>query len=148
MDGVLPPAAPLQFTCGDTTICLRRARADDMAREDPMILGRPTGWPAAPTAVLNVDFLGRGATDIERKVAQSIAILRLFAVGSEKYILVRMRSDSIMDLSSLGEMRPAQQRPALTCAKIPDESAACLVEFWRQFERVLPERATRQGPSW
>ena len=104
-----------------------------------MLPGRPGRQLLAPTAVFDIDFLGRGSVAIHNRVGQAIAILRLFKVGSVKYILLRMGSDSITDISGSGELWPINRQPAREHAKLGTDDTVDLQGFWQVMERAMPE---------
>ena len=81
-------------------ITLRKTRSEDLEIESPLdSLILPTSLLSihTPSVILEIEFSERGANGIQRRVEQSIAILRLFKFGSVKLIRYRMYSESITD---------------------------------------------------
>jgi hypothetical protein len=121
----------------DHSIVLRQTRIEDLEREFPVYgLMQPMLLPI-PSAILNIEFLGRGANEIRRKIWQSIAILRLFKVGSINCIKHRMYSDSLTDVVG-GTVSLGGKEITLETYLITEEDVPRLREFWHALSNALP----------
>jgi len=119
-------------------ITLRRTKIEDLEREflpyEPI---QHRLFPI-PSAILNIEFLGRGAREIQTKVERSIAVLRLFKVGSVKWIRYRMYSDSITDIMARGTLTSGGAEEALETYLITEEDVSKLKKFWQTISNVIP----------
>lgn len=91
-----------------------------------------------PSAIANIEFFGRQANEIQRKVEQMIVILRLFKVGSVRHLSYRMYSDSITDIMAQGTLGSGKQDIVLETSLIDKEDESKLKLFWQVLEEVLP----------
>jgi len=94
LDGIVMQPERIEFRISDMNIILRQTKIEDLEKDFP-IYGFWQPRLRTPSAILNVEFLGRQVKELQTKVDQAIAILRLFKVGSVKYISYNMHSESI-----------------------------------------------------
>jgi hypothetical protein len=121
----------------DHGVLLRQTRIEDLEKEFPVYgLMQPMLLPK-PSAVLNIEFLGREANEIQRKIWQSITILRLFKVGSINCIRYRMYSDSLTNIIS-GTVGLGGKETTLETYLITKEDVPRLREFWHTLSNALP----------
>jgi hypothetical protein len=121
----------------DQGILLRQTRIDDLEKEFPVYgLIQPMLLPK-PSAILNIEFLGRGTNEIQKKIRQSITILRLFKVGSINCIRYRMYSDSPTDIVG-GTVSLGGREMTLETYLITEEDVPRLREFWHTLSNALP----------
>lgn len=122
--------------------------ADNIILRQPNIEDLEKGFPEYsftshylpnPSAILNVEFLGRQANEIQRRVAQAAAILRLFKVGSVKYVSYRMYSDSITDYMAHGVLTSSDGYAALETYLVAEEDMQRLKNFWRRINDSIPK---------
>ena len=92
-----------------------------------------------PSAILNIEFLGRQANEIQRRVEQAIAILRLFKVGSAKYTSYHMYSDSMTDIMAGGTLTSGDTSAALEKSLISLEDSLMLRTFWLKMSDSIPK---------
>lgn len=111
---------------------------EDLEKEFPMYGFAMQPLFTAPSAILEIEFLGRQANEIQIKVEQAIAILRLFKVGSVKYTSYRMHSESIADLMASGIFTAGERLGALEKSQIRKEDVQRLKTFWQKMIRFLP----------
>jgi len=117
-------------------ITLRRPKIEDIEKEVPVYnLMQPL---PIPSAILNIEILGRGANEIQRKVEQSIAILRLFKVGNVKWMRYRIYSDSITDLMAQATLTSSITDAALEAYLVTEEDVPKLRKFWQTISNAMP----------
>lgn len=122
----------------DHEITLRQPRIEDFETEfseHSFMLD----LPRYPSAILNIEFIGRNASNIRSRVELSIAILRLFNVGSIKLISYRMFSDSITDIMAHGTLTSGDKLSALETYVIANDDSAKLKKFWQQLSDSIPK---------
>jgi len=126
-------------------ITLRRTKIEDLEKEFPAYgIIRPSFFPI-PSAILNIEFLGRGVNEIQRKIEQSIVILRLFKVGSVKWTRYYMYSDSITDITAGGISTSGGIKTALEKYLVTEEDVSKLKKFWKTIGDVLPRSLFEAG---
>jgi hypothetical protein len=94
-----------------------------------------------PSAILNIEFLGRGVNEILGKVQQTISILRLFKVGSVKLLRCSIRSDSITSFGfgiPLGPSIFGGPEPVLEKYLITEEDVPKLKNFGKRLKMLSP----------
>ncbi len=119
-------------------ITLRRTKIEDLEREFPTYEFMQSRFLSTPSAILNIEFLGRGGGEIQRKVEQSIAILRLFKVGSVTYTRYHMYSDSMTDFMAHGTLTSGGTERALETYLVTEEDVSKLKKFWQTISNVIP----------
>lgn len=90
------------------------------------------------SAILNIEFLGTRANEIQRRVEQAVAILRLFKVGSVKFVTYSMFTDSLTDPISQGTMYSGETTSALDRYLITDDDVAKLKNYWDNVLDFIP----------
>lgn len=138
LDGIVIHPDMIEFKIGDTNIILRQTRIDDLEKEFPVYGFTMQPRLERPSAILDIDFLGRQANEIQIKVEQAITILRLFKVGSVKYISYHMRSESITDVMAFGTLTAGKSICALEKSQITEEDTQRLKKFWQTMTKTLP----------
>lgn len=129
-------------------IIIRQPISNDLEKETPY-------YPPASanrfllnlSAIANIEFFGRQVNEIQEKVEQMIVILRLFRVGSIKYLSYRMDSDSITDIMARGTLTSGKGDIALETSVIDKEDEPRLKIFWQVLDRVLPSSLYEPGRS-
>jgi hypothetical protein len=119
-------------------ITLRQPNIEDLEKEFPEHSFRGHFMPQ-PSAILNIEFLGRHANEIQRRVGQAIAILRLFKVGSAKYTTYHKYSDSMTDIMDRGTLTSGDTSAALETSLITLEDAPKLKNFWSKMSESIPK---------
>jgi hypothetical protein len=135
LDGIVLRPDKVELGYG---ITLKQTKIEDLEREFPKYDFSQLDFLSPPSAILNVEFLGRGANEIWRKAEQSIAILRLFKVGSVKWTRYRMYSESITDLMAHGTIISGRIEAALEKYLITEEDVPKLRKFWQAIGNVIP----------
>jgi len=138
LDGIVILLGRIKFKIGDTNILLRQTRIEDLEKEIPVYRPTMQPYPKTPSAILNIEFLGRQANEIQIKVEQAITILRLFKVGSVKYISYRMHSESITDVMASRISIAGESVGALEKSRITEEDTQKLKKFWQTMTKTLP----------
>jgi len=119
-------------------ITLKQTKIEDLEREFPIYGFVQPHFLPTPSAILKIEFLGRGANEIQRRVEQSIAILRLFKVGSVKWMRYHMYSDSITDLMAQGTLTSGRTEAALEKYLVTEEDVPKLRKFWQAIGNIIP----------
>lgn len=138
LDGIVILPERIEFKIGDTIIILRQTKIEDLEKEFPVYGFPMEPYLKTPSAILNIEFLGRQANEIQLKVEQAIAILRLFKVGSVKYISYHMHSESITDVTASGTLTAREAVSALEKSQITEEDVQKLKKFWQVMIKALP----------
>lgn len=138
LDGIVVLPERIEFKIGDTSIILRQAKIEDLEKEFPVYGFITQSYLETPSAILNIEFLGRHANEIQLKVEQAITILRLFKVGSVKYISYHMYSESITDIMALGTLTAGKSVSALEKSQITKDDIEKLRRFWQTMIKALP----------
>jgi len=135
LDGIILRQDKIEPSYG---ITVRQTKIEDLEREFPAHSFMQPHFLPNPSAILNIEFLGRRAREIQRRVEQSIAILRLFRVGSVKWMRYRMYSDSITDLMAHGTLTSGKTETALETYLVTEEDVSKLKKFWQAMSNVIP----------
>jgi hypothetical protein len=138
LDGIIILPKSIDLRIGDTTVLLRQTRVEDIEKEFPMYGFAMQPLFIAPSAVLEIEFLGRESREIQIKVEQSIAVLRLFKVGSIIYTSYRMHSESITDVMASATLGSGGFPRALEKSLMGKEDAQRLKIFWQKMIKYLP----------
>lgn len=138
LDGIIILPERIEFKIGDTNIILRQIVIKDLEKEYPIY-----GFAMQPhlkrhSAILNIEFFGKQSNEIQLKVEQAITILRLFKVGSVKYISYHLYSDSITDFMASGTITAGGTDVAMEKSKIAQKHAHSLKMFWHTMTETLP----------
>lgn len=137
LDGIVMQPERIEFSVGDTDIVLRQTRIEDLEKEFPIYgFGQP--FQPNPSAILDVDFLGRYVNEIQTKVEQAVAILRLFKVGSVRYISYSMHSESITQ-RGFGGITAGQHTGPSDKSLITEQDSQRLKGFWQTMIKALPQ---------
>lgn len=96
---------------------------------------------ANPSAIVDVEFLGRRGQnrDVQMKVEQCVAILRLFDVGSVRWTRYHMESDSLLDSVGHGALTSGDRAGALERYLIKYEDEPKLKAFWGTMSIAMPK---------
>lgn len=146
LDGIVIQPERIEFRMGDIHIILRQTKIEDLEKDFP-IYGFMSRHLPTPSAILNIEFLGRRANEIQTKVEQAIAILRLFKVGSVKDISYRMYSESITDIMASGTLTAGESEQALEKSLITEEDVQRLKNFWQTMVKALPQSFYELGET-
>ena len=138
LDGIVIQPESIEFVIGDIHIILRQTKIEDLEKDFRIFEIMQYRLPK-PSAILNVEFLGRYANEIQMKVEQAIAILRLYKVGSVKYISYDMHSESIIDIMASGTLTAGGSDAALEKSLITAEDIHKLKKFWQTMIKALPQ---------
>lgn len=119
-------------------IVLRQPKVEDLEKELPIDLPTSHMTPY-PSAILNIEFLGRQVNEIQDRVKHAVSLLRLFKTGSVKWLLCKTYSESITDifagcLFTSGESPGRLEEYLLTEDDIPN-----LKEFWLRMTNSIPK---------
>lgn len=137
LDGIVMQPERIEFSVSDTDIVLRQTRIEDLEKEFP-VYGFRQPFQPHPSAILDVDFLGRYGNEIQTKIEQAIAILRLFKVASVRYISYSMHSESITKLG-FGSIIAGQYAGPSDKSLITEQDSLKLKGFWQTMVKALPQ---------
>jgi len=121
----------------DFGITLRQTKIEDLEREVP-VYGFGLPYLSHPSGILKIEFLGRRANEIQKKVELAIAILRLFKVGSIKWLSYRMYTESVTDVMASGTLTSGQKGAALDTCLVTQEDVPKLRKFWQTINSSIP----------
>ena len=138
LDGIVIIPKSIELRIGDTSLILRQIKIEDLEKEIPVYGFGMQQYSRIPSAILNIDFLGRQANEIQIRVEQAITILRLFKVGSVKYTAYHMRSESITDVTASATLGAGGTLAALEKSQIRKEDIQKLKKFWQTMTKSLP----------
>ena len=138
LDGIVVLPENIEVKTGDTNIILRPTRIEDLEKEFPVYGFIMQPYLKTPSAILNIEFLGREVNEIQIKVNQAITILRLFKVGSVKYISYRMHSESVTNVTASGISTAGESERVLEKSQITEEDIQTLRKFWQIMTKTLP----------
>ena len=138
LDGIVLLPDKVELSYGTK---IRKTKAEGLEREFPAYYFMQQIIVPPPSAILNIEFLGRGVNEMFRKLQQTISILRLFKVGSVKLLRYSMHSDSItsfgfgfsVDSSIFGGPEPVLEKYLITEDDVPK-----LKKFWQVIENAIP----------
>lgn len=103
-----------------------------------------------PSAILTIEDYVDEPWKIQRREWLAIAILRLFKVGSVKWILSKMSTESLRGYG-IGTMYPGDKSPPLTIAVIKESEEEFLRHFWKNIESIIPKsffEGSNKEPSY
>lgn len=145
--GIVLKPERLDFKTGNLAIVLRQTKVEDLEKEIPMYGFGPRLFGDQPSAILSIDFLGSHVNEIQTNVRQSIALLRLFKVGSVKLISYRMHSESMINLMASGTVGidRGQSEQALEKYLVTQEDVPRLKKFWEEMIGTLPQNFYELG---
>ena len=127
-------------------ITLRQTRIEDLEKEVPEYGLAARDFLLRPSAIMTIDFLGRGGTEIQERVEEAITILRLFKVGSVKWTRYHMRSESIIGIAG-GTLTSGRTTGALETYLVAQEDVSKLKKFWQTMSNVIPENFIEFGAT-
>jgi hypothetical protein len=119
----------------DIGVTLRQPKIEDYEKESPVYFLMKHDLPQ-PSAILNVEFLGRWIIEVEELVEQAISILRLFKVGSVKWTSYETYSESVTagrTSARAGEVTTAHETYVVT-----QEDVQKLKKFWQTMDKFMP----------
>ena len=138
LDGIVLKPERIEFQIGDMSIVLRQTQIADLEKEYPLYGFSTQQRLDTPSAILQIEFLGRQANEIQVKIEQAVAILRLFKVGSVEHISYRMYSESITDIMAFGRIGSITPPKSLEKSLIIEEDKQKLKLFWETMARSMP----------
>ncbi|MFQ6088169.1 MAG: hypothetical protein ACE5K0_04630, partial [Candidatus Methanofastidiosia archaeon] len=147
LDGIVILSPRIEFKVGDMNIILKQTTNKDLEKEFPIygFMGLP--HLQKPSAILKVDFPGRQANEIQMKVEQSVTLLRLFKVGSVKYISYRMYSESLMDIMASEVLPAGEHYSAFEKYVITEKDMEKLKKFWQIMIKAIPQNFYELGET-
>jgi len=119
-------------------VFLRKTIKEDLETEYSLMYGVHRD-EHSPSAILKLELKAKNGHIVQPKIFQAIAILRLFCVGSVKYISYKMDSESIGDLTKAGIVTSGWSEFALEKASIDIEKSKRIKQFWQYMIQALPE---------
>lgn len=140
LDGIIILPQEIHFQVDNNSITLRQIIKEDLEREIPIHLLYSYREPEMQqaNAILIIEFPGRDSIDFQMKAEQAITILRLFNIGSIRYIQYHMYSEGIINATSLtlggGEFISSVEKYQIT-----ERDVEKLMKFWEEMKKVIPQ---------
>lgn len=123
-------------------IIVRKTAKEDLEKEHPyysIAMGPLSSLHPMPSSILEIEFLGTRGNEIQKKVEEATALLRLFKVGSVKHSSYHMRTESLVDIGAGGTMWSHDITTALEKYLITEDDIKPLKKFWENLQSILPE---------
>jgi len=139
LEGLFVIPKKIEFKIGDNLIILRQTKISDLEKDISMhdfLMYDKATW--TPSAILHLEFLGTEPREIQNKVEQAIVILRLFKVGSVKYMSYTMFSDSITPFGS-GTVSHINKWYSSEKYSLYEKDAQNLKNFWGDMINFMPK---------
>ena len=146
LDGIVIIPQKIEFKVGDIDITLRQPKIEDLEKESLMGVYRKP-YLSSPSAILQIEFFGREANEIQTKVNQAITILRLFKVGSVRYLSYHTWSESVIDMGASSVVTAMGPSVALEKSQLFDGDKEKLKKFWETMIKVLPPNFYNLGKT-
>ena len=123
----------------DFGLTLRQTRMEDLQKAIPQygLHGASVMGPW-PSAILNIQVLGRHTEELRNQIELVIAFLRLFKVGSVTWSYYQTESESIMDWSAGLGAFSGRREQALETSLIMNDDIIRLQKFWRLIGKSIP----------
>ncbi len=123
----------------DFGLSLRQTRIEDLQKAIPQygLHGASVMGPW-PSAVLNIQTLGRNSEELRNRIELVIAFLRLFKVGSVAWSRYETESESIMDWAASVIVTSGRREQALETCLIMDDDTIRIQKFWRLIGKLIP----------
>lgn len=134
LDGIFVSPISFEVISG---ITLRQTKIEDIENEHLTYAFMPDTFQSHPSAILEIEIYGRQPNELQLKVWESIAILRLFRVGSVRDLRYRMYSDSITSMIG-GTVFSGRTDFTLTTYLIADVDVPRLQTFWKILNKSMP----------
>jgi len=147
LEGIVIQPERIELKMGDLDIVLRQTTIEDLEKEFPVYGFIGPRFMPHPSAILSIQFLGRYANEIQTNVERAITVLRLFKVGSVRFISYRMFSESITDIMASGTITAGQSEQALEKYLVTEADTDRLKKFWQTMMRVLPRNLYELGEA-
>ncbi|HXF44048.1 MAG TPA: hypothetical protein VNK70_01105 [Candidatus Paceibacterota bacterium] len=135
---------PIQIKIPEVGVMLRQPTRDDLEKERPY-WAHPFSYPAHPSAIGELSFIGHHGRDIQFRVEKLTALLRLFRVGSVKHLSYSMYTDSLIDTTSRGTISSGGQLVAIESSYIKTGDEGKLKNFIQILDPLLPPKFYRFG---
>jgi len=119
-------------------ITIRKTKIEDLEKAGPMVGFINRTFPLHPSAIMSIELVERNPAEIQKKVEKAITILRLFKIGSVKWISCQVSSESITGMIG-GTLGSGSLEAALETYVIEKQDEAKLKRFWKALEPTLPE---------
>lgn len=138
LEGIAVLVPELSFSTGTNRISLRPTSKEDLEKEVRTFNTLVTPRSVMPSSIMTLSFMGRSARDVQERLEQSVAILRLYKVGGIRWYSVRLLSDSLTDFASSSVIHSGDIHRAYERYAIHESEVARLSAFWEALERTLP----------
>jgi|GEM_PF-890328 len=136
LDGIIILTPKIEFKVNNTDIVLRKTTITDFEKEFPPSEKNSSNL-RRPIAILKIEFPGREVGEIRKKIRQSIAILRLFKVGSVDYISYHKHFEFTTGFPTFKTVNIGRIS-VLEKSKIKEEDVEKLKKFWQEMAKTLP----------
>lgn len=138
LDGIVVFPKNIELKIRDTNINLRQITVEDLEKPIKINILNSNPLLREPTAILNIEIIGRESPEIQRIIEEAITILRLFKVGSVKYFSYTLHSESIIYMMGDSRITSSKEYKSLEKSIITEEDINNLITFWRKMSEILP----------
>lgn len=118
-------------------VSIRQTTKEDLEREVPEHSFGYMEHFEYPSAILSMENYSTGRTIDQMKELKAITILRLFKVGSVKYISAK-RSSETLRMYFGGTSFPHDKTPSFITALVKESEEKLLCHFWENIEQKIP----------
>jgi hypothetical protein len=118
-------------------IILRKPKKENFVTDIPLYSFHTDFRTADPTAFLDIVMLSRRPNEIQETMMRAVTVLRLFRLGSVKYISYKMHSDSFSNFMG-GMTTSGDSGCALENYILKDDLVADLKIFFEKVSPILP----------
>lgn len=131
-------------------ISIRRTAKEDLEFERPYYsfprFDR-SFYGRTPSAILEIEFPGHGAREIQERVEKATTILRLFKVGGVRHLSYNMFSESLTDLNAGGTMFSGDNESAREKYLLTADDVKNLKRFWSEIQDIIPRDLFWRSPG-
>ena len=122
----------------DSTTVLRRTAPQDIEKESALFIAIALSGQGMPSAILGIEFLTRGGSEIHEAINRAITILRLFRAGSVRLLRSSYYSCSVTD-KTVGSMNLGNKyEVTLWRYWISESDIEALKGFWQMMASLVP----------
>lgn len=139
LEGIIMLIDKVNITDG---VILRKPTAKDIEEEISYPFNNTL---SNPSAILNIELLAKSGTELQEYIEKTIALLKLYNVGSVDDILYRMYSDTIIGIT--GSIGSNFRKLNLEKYSLSKKDETKLIEFWNKIFNILPEGFFKFNPS-
>lgn len=141
LNGIVIVPKSIELNTADITIILRQPISEDIEKYsqiDQIPAFAISLLFQQPSAILNIEFLGRGQVDTQIAINKAICVLQLFKVGGIVYSSYNMYSESLIHPIELEgiywQVATSYEKSIITYEDVPE-----LKRFLNTMEKIIPQ---------